>query len=94
MLALTAPAARNGRLAIYRGGRQRDRTSDPFHVKEVRGSEIADFIGINGTKNGAEGRYIPLMFSFSGPLNLRALPRTYSLNGVRSETASLGNVRG
>jgi hypothetical protein len=57
------------------GGRDRDRTCDPYHVKEARASEIADFIGINGTKNGGKGRHVPLMFAFSGSLNLGALPK-------------------
>jgi hypothetical protein len=55
--------------------RDRDRTCDPYHVKEVRASEIADFIGIDGTKNGGKGRHVPLMFAFSGSLNQRAIPR-------------------
>jgi hypothetical protein len=37
------------------GGRDRDRTCDPYHVKEARHPEIADFIGNSGMKNGAEG---------------------------------------
>jgi hypothetical protein len=65
----------NCQMARLSGGRDRDRTCDPYHVKEARASEIADFIGINGTKNGGKGRHVPLMFAFSGSLNLGALPK-------------------
>jgi hypothetical protein len=56
------------------GGCDRDRTCDPYHVNEARAPEIVDFIGNNGTKNGGESRHVPPMFSFSGSMNLRALP--------------------
>jgi hypothetical protein len=59
------------------GGCDRDRTCDPYHVKEARRPEIADYIGNSGMKNGAEGRDVPSMFTFSGSMNLRALPRRF-----------------
>jgi hypothetical protein len=62
-------------IETFDGGRDRDRTCDPYHVKEARPAEIADFIGIDGTKNGGESRHVPPMFSFSGSLNLGALPK-------------------
>ncbi|MGC1844587.1 MAG: hypothetical protein WA730_19700, partial [Pseudolabrys sp.] len=58
-------------------GRDRDRTCDPYHVKEDRAPEVAVFMGKNGTKNGGESRHVPPMFTFSGSLNLRALPRRF-----------------
>jgi hypothetical protein len=62
---------------IFDGGCDRDRTCDPYHVKEVRGPKIADLYGICGMKNGNNSRDVPLMFAFSGSANLRALPKIW-----------------
>src|SRR5262249_51422241 len=72
---LKLPVSRNRVIGRLRGGCDRDRTCDPYHVKEAHWPEIADFIGTNGTKNGGESRYVLLMFMFSGSLNLGALPK-------------------
>jgi hypothetical protein len=49
----------------------------PYHVNEARTEEIADFIGMSGMKNGGKSRYVPLMFTFSGSMNQRALPKIW-----------------
>jgi len=69
-------------METFDGGCDRDRTCDPYHVKEVRGPEIAASYGIYGMKNGNNSRDVPLMFAFSGSANLRALPKFRGFAGA------------
>jgi hypothetical protein len=71
---LTWPVSIKRQRIRLRGGCDRDRTCDPYHVNEAHPAEITVFIGIEGTKNGGGGSQVPPMFSFSGSMNLRALP--------------------
>ena len=65
------------------GGRDRDRTCDPYHVNEARGAEMKEFQRLNAANCGPGSPDVPGMFANSGSVDLRALP-TPARSAVRA----------
>jgi hypothetical protein len=66
------------------GGRDRDRTCDPYDVNILPRSELADFCGVCAAKSGTNGNTFGLRSRFGGSVNLWST----TIHGLRKAAAT------